>query len=205
MVQHHDAITGTCKDYVAEDYKEQLRWKVTIFDCTTGKSFSKNSQGLKQASEAIRDTFCGSQLCHDFNTHEPHCRRLKAGEALILYNGQSHQTTQMVRFTTENAIGIKGANYSISRSSTTQNWHHPQHYPFPTWQKSFHYFETVFLATDIPPLGYKVYDIQHHTAEIHSFQSIPNLRERSEPTLICKTFRREEKCHQTILRSQLGD
>ena len=110
----------------------------------------------------------------------------------------SHSTTQMVRLTTKKAVGIKGTNYSTSRLATASlaySWHHQHDYPFPSWQKSSFNFETVFLATDIPPLGYKVFVIQRHhqTTDIHTFKSkMTRLRERG-CELKCSIFQGRRK------------
>ncbi|KAJ6645895.1 Lysosomal alpha-mannosidase, partial [Pseudolycoriella hygida] len=160
VMQHHDAVTGTEKQHVADDYARLLQQAIEACSFNTHDVLNQMTTG--------RSPFHVQPNVDNINQFEfESCQLLNIsiceksegnGNFIVtLYNPLPHSTFQYVR------IPVSDINYSILdyRGVPTPF----QLISIPTSIQNLHYRfsnatnEMVFLANELPPLGYKSYFI----------------------------------------------
>lgn len=182
VMQHHDAVTGTEKQHVAEDYARLLDQAMQACSVNTREVLNQMTTGKNSMSkESVFEPNFEFEFdsCPSLNISS--CGRTEGNQDFIvtLYNPLPHSTFQYVR------IPVSGTNYSIldyrgvptpyqliAVPSSIKNL--PYRFSNATngkliecSEKSIRlnnkfYFgiifpEMVFLANELPPLGYKSY------------------------------------------------
>ncbi|XP_055636185.1 lysosomal alpha-mannosidase-like [Toxorhynchites rutilus septentrionalis] len=146
VMQHHDAITGTEKQHVADDYARMLN---TAFEaCDVNANDALQSFATDTSSSSIK-----FESCHLLNISLCEISETKETFVVTLYNPLGHTSSKYVRlpvnaksYLIKDALGIPLPIQVIPLPEQITNLN---------FRKSLAVQELVFLAEEIPPLGYK--------------------------------------------------
>lgn len=181
IMQHHDAVTGTEKQLVAEDYARRLTIAIRACGQNVRNVLNQLTTSGKKSAD-VDEPDCGFDENND-DSNEDHppahyefefnsCLGLNVSQCEVsegndnfivtLYNPLPHSTFQYVR------LPVTSESWSIRdyRSVITDS----QVVPIPDPVKTLKFrlsnasFELVFLANEIPPLGYKSYYVTRQGA-----------------------------------------
>ncbi|XP_055923548.1 lysosomal alpha-mannosidase isoform X2 [Eupeodes corollae] len=155
IMQHHDAVTGTEKQKVANDYAKRL--SVGIRACEVNTKVALNKIATGEDVPARGDYKFEFQNCDLLNISSCYVSEQSEGFILTLYNPLSHSTFEYIR------VPVPEHNYEVKdyREVSIES----QVVPIADAIKSLKFrhsnakFELVFLASELPPLGYKSYYI----------------------------------------------
>lgn len=158
VMQHHDAVTGTEKQHVANDYVRTMYR--ALEGCNENarlilNEFTKPTSGLAAGSFEF-------ESCHYLNISQCHISDAGSDRFMVtVYNPLAHSTFQAVR------IPVLHQNYVVRdyRKSPVEVQvvavnERVRAMPSRSSNASF---EIVFLAQDIPGLGYKSYFVEKAT------------------------------------------
>lgn len=169
IMQHHDAVTGTEKQHVAEDYARILQ--KAIDKCSENVEEALNQLSIDDADEIpnmnSNSTFkFDYKNCADLNISSCTITENSDKFMVTLYNSLAHSTFQYIRMPVpQSDNGYEVIDYRNVPVSA-------QLVPIPSqiqslpYRKSAAKQELVFLAEEIPPLGYKSYYVQKKPANI---------------------------------------
>ncbi|XP_053696668.1 lysosomal alpha-mannosidase-like [Sabethes cyaneus] len=145
VMQHHDAITGTEKQHVADDYARMLH--VAFEACNENTNVVLNDMTRKTNAPEVQ-----FESCHLLNIS--HCVTSETKESFVvtLYNPLGHSTYHYVR------LPVNGNSYTVRNSAgdklPTQMISIPDSVFSLSSRNSIANQELVFLADQIPPMGY---------------------------------------------------
>lgn len=165
IMQHHDAVTGTEKQPVADDYVFLLNRAIDLCGSNTWESL--NQLTIAQDNQMrVRSTGFNPNDRFDFDT----CSNLNISTCEIsenndkfivtVYNPLAHSTFQYVR------VPVAGGNTEYIVKDYRDVQIVSQLVPIPEEVQTLQFrisnsrFELVFLASELPPLGYKSYFIE---------------------------------------------
>lgn len=186
VMQHHDAVTGTEKQHVAEDYARLLDRAMKAGSANTRDILNQMTTGRNPSVQVDHDHLMDLPFEFDFKScpalNISACDKTEGLQNFIvtLYNPLPHSTFQYVRVPvsgTNYSIldyrgvptpfqmvsipgSVKNLNFRISNATNGKRTFTPQKgidfqnqcfFPVST--------EMVFLANELPPLGYKSYFI----------------------------------------------
>lgn len=163
VMQHHDAVTGTEKQHVANDYihnmynalqgcNENVKLILNEFSKPTTDEFDQEG-----ADKPITPTF-EFESCHLLNISQCHISENSKKFMVTVYNPLAHSTFQPVR------IPVYGSKFQVRDYREVPV--HIQMVPITDrvvdlpFRNSAADFEITFLAQEIPALGYKSYFIE---------------------------------------------
>lgn len=174
-MQHHDAVTGTEKQLVADDYARRLTIAIRACGVSVRNVLNQltTAGNTKTNTAAPIDDVCDENESKSDEEHPPvhyefefssclglnisKCETTESNDNFIvtLYNPLPHSTFQYVR------VPVNTEFWSIRdyRNVVVEF----QIVPIPDPVKSLKYrlssasFELVFMASELPPLGYKSY------------------------------------------------
>ncbi|XP_044735005.1 lysosomal alpha-mannosidase-like isoform X1 [Chrysoperla carnea] len=153
VMQHHDAITGTEKQHVTHDYVRLLTQAVNQCNDIVTDSLNKLLTSKSNSKQKLSLTQCALNISQ--------CDVSERSEkfATVIYNPSSQSIDKYIR------VPIVGkVNYSVK--DPNGNNVETQVVPLPSGvlnlpgRFSLATQELVFLASNIPPFGYKTYYIQ---------------------------------------------
>lgn len=171
IMQHHDAVTGTEKQHVANDY--EFRLNVAFEACSfnareilnqltmpsspslvNGQPVQNPSDDQPITTSTTTNTFSFNN-CLGLNISQCSITEESTNFIVTVYNSLAHSTYQYVR------VPVPNANYIITdyRGVAVA----AQLLPVPTdvvnlkFRASTAKYELVFMANELPPLGYKSY------------------------------------------------
>jgi lysosomal alpha-mannosidase len=155
VMQHHDAVTGTEKQHVADDYHRELH--ASIVDCEENTRSSLNQLMTGKEPNATDKWNFKFESCLNLNISVCEISENSQKFMVTVYNPLGHSTNQFVRFPVggdryevrdhENKII---ASQIVSIPSTLADLH------YRTSQTSN---ELVFKANEVPAVGYKSFYI----------------------------------------------
>lgn len=149
VMQHHDAVTGTEKDYVAKDYAAMLT--TGIEDCEL--AFNEAYRAILEGSG---NTFSEHFFCQNLNISECYWSENEIGFFLVVYNPQPRWISEYVRLpvVAENYLIIDNNNNELPiQLSPISN----QVQVLPE-RLSWADRELIFPVS-VPPLGVSVYQV----------------------------------------------
>lgn len=155
VLQHHDAVSGTEKQHVADDYAERLSE-------STAAALGMMDQALSklQTPEAIKEAKgMSSQFCPLLNISSCPITETASAFTVTVYNPLGRPVTHYVRVPVPDKVAYKITNYQGNAVEA-------QLVPIPDpvlsipGRNSSATFELVFPATDIPPLGFLRFHVQ---------------------------------------------
>ncbi|XP_030387439.1 lysosomal alpha-mannosidase-like isoform X2 [Scaptodrosophila lebanonensis] len=160
IMQHHDAVTGTEKQKVALDYAKRM--SVAFRACGTNTrsvlnqlSTNEGAQPGRRRRSAYPFEFKSCSLlnissCSVSESNEPF--------AITLYNPLAHPANEYVR------VPVLGYNYVVTDYNGAEL--NTQVVPVPAGVSKIKHrasvakYELIFLASDLPPVGYKTFYVQ---------------------------------------------
>lgn len=156
VMQHHDAITGTEKQHVSDDYHRELTKSIEACEGNSRSALNQFVTGMKPTTSPTQWEF---QFHSCLNLNISVCSWSENSQQLMVtvYNPLSHVTNQYARFP------VGGANYEIRDASN--NVIPSQLIEIPLTVKNLHYrdssadHELVFNAASVPAMGYRTYFI----------------------------------------------
>lgn len=161
IMQHHDAVTGTEKQHVADDYARLLHEAITSCQVNVGETLNQltveQNSFLNDTNDKENYKF-EFESCLDLNISVCDASENSKKVMVTVYNPLSRAVYQYIR------IPVSSGEYIVMdyRNVTVES----QIVPIPDevlelqFRKSNAMYEVVFLATEIPPLGYKSYYIE---------------------------------------------
>lgn len=197
VMQHHDAITGTEKQHVANDYHRMMTRAMDacaantqvvlnqMVDPTQRIPFSK-----KQAHGTDREFTFEFDSCQLLNISRCEISESKDEFMVTLYNPLAHSGYQYVR------LPVTGNKYIVKdyRGVETPS----QMVPIPDTVANLNYrfsnatSELVFLANELPPLGYKSFFISRVIETVDDFSKDSDPAVRIQADQPHKKWRSEE-------------
>ncbi|XP_035231456.1 lysosomal alpha-mannosidase-like isoform X2 [Stegodyphus dumicola] len=151
VVQHHDGITGTEKQHVADDYSRLLSEGYALCEDAIGKSIR-----ILLSNDTILPRL---YFCEHLNVSQCLFTELENQYLVIVYNSLSHPVKSFVR------LPVLGEGYSIKQLSKRRKSIPAQVVPIPPSVISLP--ERSSLATNelifpisLPPLGFSVYGVK---------------------------------------------
>ncbi|KAK7070039.1 carbohydrate binding [Halocaridina rubra] len=155
VLQHHDAVSGTAKQAVTNDYAERLAQGVTESFEMVAETYSKLLPMVPEVEATINPIFCP-------NLNESSCPPSEKSSAftVALYNPLGKARKQYpVRIPVP-----KDAGYTVTdlqgNSVVSQLVPIPENLAKLPGRNSTAEFDLVFLAHEIPPLGFIEYHVQ---------------------------------------------
>lgn len=164
--QHHDAVTGTEKQHVAEDYARLLQ--IGIDKCSKNINYVLNQLTAKNGNTDFDANYAKFDYvnCADLNISSCEITETTNKFMVTLYNPLSQTTSQYVR------VPITDGEYEIldyqNRPVKSQTISVPMEIQALSYRRSKAKMELVFRATDLPPLGFKSYSIKRKLKSLSS-------------------------------------
>ncbi|XP_055596638.1 lysosomal alpha-mannosidase-like isoform X1 [Uranotaenia lowii] len=176
VMQHHDAVTGTEKQHVANDYSRMLHRAIEACASNTKvilnkmvdpaqKKASFKKHGFKQ------DFTFAFESCHALNISKCELTESKDSFMVTLYNPLAHSGYQYVR------VPVTGNKYIVKDYRGIEI--PSQLLPIPESVLALNYrfsnatHELVFLANELTPLGYKSYFVSRIIESVDDFVNEP--------------------------------
>lgn len=175
VMQHHDAVTGTEKQHVANDYARLLQ--IGIDKCSENIKDSLNQLSTDSENDrASRDSAFDPNFvfdyanCADLNISSCSVSENSDKFMVTLYNPLAHSTFQYVR------IPVTAGDYEIldyrNVPVSSQLVSIPSEIKSLAFRRSTAEMELVFLANELPPLGFKSYFIQRKSAQSEMVEEV---------------------------------
>ncbi|KAJ6646748.1 Lysosomal alpha-mannosidase [Pseudolycoriella hygida] len=148
VMQHHDAVTGTEKQNVTNDYSRALHASIVKCEMNTKSALNQLTMEADSSKRAFNFNSCLQLNISSCDVTESSQRFV-----VTVYNPMAHSTSQYIRFPVPNY------NYEVRDSSNKLI--KSQFLPLPTPVANLHYRvstttnELVVYAEDIPAVGYK--------------------------------------------------
>ncbi|XP_067010796.2 lysosomal alpha-mannosidase isoform X2 [Anabrus simplex] len=154
IMQHHDAITGTEKQKVADDYSRILYASMKVCEGAINEAVSKLSAPHPQMTVAPLEL----DSCLLLNVSQCTVSELSSIFVVTVYNPLSHPVSHYVR------LPVLGSSYSVLDPTGEEQVVqmlplHPAILTLPE-RISKATMELVFRAKDLPPLGFRSYYIR---------------------------------------------
>ncbi|XP_060644902.1 lysosomal alpha-mannosidase isoform X1 [Drosophila nasuta] len=163
IMQHHDAVTGTEKEKVALDYAKRL--SVAFRACSTNIRSVLNQLSKGSNQEASTNYPLELKTCSLLNITSCSTSESSSRFALTLYNPLAHRTNEYVR------IPVLDYNYVVTDSSGKSLPTQVVPIPGPVLsikqRNSSAIYELVFLASNLPAVGFKTYFIEKSDDTAH--------------------------------------
>lgn len=167
VMQHHDAVTGTEKQHVANDYARLLQ--IGFDKCSKNIKESLNQLTIEDDLEITRDEGFNANFrfeyenCANLNISSCDVSENSDKFTVTLYNPLAHSTLQYVR------IPVSDGEYEVldyrNVPVNSQLVSIPDEVQALSFRESAAESELVFLASELPPLGYKSYFVQRKSSK----------------------------------------
>lgn len=161
VMQHHDAITGTEKQHVADDYHREIYASMSDSHNNVRSSLNQFITGDDPRNKT-GDWKLSFHSCLNLNISACDVPENSAKFIVTVYNPLAHKTSQYVR------IPVAGDNYDVKDASNSNV--NVQIVPIARSVLDLHYRvskalnEVVFRAENVPALGYKAFYVNRLTA-----------------------------------------
>lgn len=151
VMQHHDAVTGTEKQHVADDYHRELHRTIVGCEENTRSSLNQFVTGREPSTPTLWEFEFHSCL----NLNISACPTSEDSQRLMVtvYNPLGHETNQFVRFPVgESSYEVRDSLNTLIVSELV---------PIPTTLEDLPYrtsastHELLFQANNVPAVGYK--------------------------------------------------
>ena len=148
VMQHHDAITGTEKQHVADDYHRELHASIKACEENTKSALNQFSTGSNSTDFEFEFNSC-------LNLNISSCEVPETSEKFIItvFNPLAHVTSQHVRFP------VGGSKYEVKNADNilvaSQLVSLPEPLKNLRYRNSTTTNELVFKASGVPAVGYK--------------------------------------------------
>ncbi|XP_031623847.1 lysosomal alpha-mannosidase-like isoform X1 [Contarinia nasturtii] len=176
VMQHHDAVTGTEKQHVANDYARLLhigfdKCGENIQESLNQLSIDdKNSEMLKDEKGFDPKFRFEYESCADLNISSCYITENNDKFTVTLYNPLTHSTLQYVR------VPVTDGDYEVldyrNVLVNSQLVSIPNEVQSLSFRQSKANSELIFLASELPPLGYKSYFVQKKASKKIATNSI---------------------------------
>lgn len=164
IMQHHDAVTGTEKQHVANDYAYLLQKAIDLCSLNTAETLNqltieKDNQMRDRTAAYNPNIRFDFETCANLNISV--CDVSEKNERFIVtvYNPLAHSTFQYVRVPVESGNDYVVKDYR-DVPVVSQLVPIPDEVQILKFRISSSVVELVFLASELPPLGYKSYFIE---------------------------------------------
>ncbi|KAH8402521.1 hypothetical protein KR222_002400, partial [Zaprionus bogoriensis] len=180
IMQHHDAVTGTEKEKVAQDYAKRM--SVAFRACSTNIRNVLNQFASASEQETSVNYPLELKTCSLLNISSCATSESNSRFALTLYNPLAHTTNEYVR------VPVKHSQYTVTdptgKTLPTQVVPIPQSLIDLKHRDSTATYELVFLASNLPAVGYKTYYIEKSEDSKNKLKPRALPKKTSSPTTI---------------------
>lgn len=164
IMQHHDAVTGTEKQHVADDYTYLLHKAMHLCSFNTRETLNQLTipDDIDTQNRSLHynsDNGFDFVTCGSLNISSCHVSEINDKFVVTVYNPLAHSTFQYIRVPVVGAFEYVVKDYR-DVPVVSQLVPIPDDVQRLTFRRSNSVNELVFMASELPPLGYKSYFIE---------------------------------------------
>uniref|UniRef100_A0A914E6I4 Alpha-mannosidase n=1 Tax=Acrobeloides nanus TaxID=290746 RepID=A0A914E6I4_9BILA len=160
LSQHHDAVTGTSKEFVTQDYIYHMTQGWTEVEQVLNNAMQTISQSIKNNS----NPFPYQIICRNINESECAFTRTNNLYTVTVHNGNAQSLNTLVKvplYQNSNSITVTDSNGNLIDSQVTYVFENPSQLN----NTNIANYEISFMAS-VQPLGFKTYFISINTINL---------------------------------------